>query len=100
MLLLHGCPFASFIWRRLIPALAPTHPCLAPAGELGLCIGLASLVFFAVEAEKWMRRRQSHRRSLMQIKSFIVAMDLDDPAIAAAKWSPELFVTSACSCYH
>ena len=30
VLLLHGCPFASFIWRRLIPDLAPTHRCLAP----------------------------------------------------------------------
>jgi pimeloyl-ACP methyl ester carboxylesterase len=30
VLLLHGCPFASFVWRRLIPMLAPTHRCLAP----------------------------------------------------------------------
>ena len=30
VLLLHGCPFASFIWRRLIPQLAPTHRCIAP----------------------------------------------------------------------
>ncbi len=30
VLLLHGCPFASFVWRRLIPLLAPEHRCLAP----------------------------------------------------------------------
>ena len=30
VLLLHGCPFASFVWRRLIPQLAPTHRCIAP----------------------------------------------------------------------
>jgi pimeloyl-ACP methyl ester carboxylesterase len=30
LVLLHGCPFSSFIWRRVIPRLAPTHRCLAP----------------------------------------------------------------------
>ncbi len=30
VLLLHGCPFASFVWRRLIPQLAPSHRCIAP----------------------------------------------------------------------
>jgi pimeloyl-ACP methyl ester carboxylesterase len=30
VLLLHGCPFASFIWRTLIPELAPAHRCVAP----------------------------------------------------------------------
>jgi pimeloyl-ACP methyl ester carboxylesterase len=30
VLLLHGCPFASFIWRKLMPELAPTHRCIAP----------------------------------------------------------------------
>ena len=30
VLLLHGCPFASFVWRRLIPQLTPTHRCIAP----------------------------------------------------------------------
>ena len=30
VLLLHGCPFASFEWRNLIPLLARTHRCLAP----------------------------------------------------------------------
>lgn len=30
VLLLHGCPFASFVWRRLIPQLVPTHRCIAP----------------------------------------------------------------------
>ncbi len=30
VLLLHGCPFGSFVWRRLIPVLAPTHRCIAP----------------------------------------------------------------------
>lgn len=30
VLLLHGCPFSSFIWRRVIPLLAPRHRCLAP----------------------------------------------------------------------
>ena len=29
VLLLHGCPFSSFIWRRVIPLLAPRHRCLA-----------------------------------------------------------------------
>ena len=30
VLLLHGCPFASFVWRHVIPILAPTHRCIAP----------------------------------------------------------------------
>jgi pimeloyl-ACP methyl ester carboxylesterase len=30
LLLLHGCPFSSFIWRRVIPLLSPRHRCLAP----------------------------------------------------------------------
>jgi len=30
LLLLHGCPFSSFIWRRVIPLLSPGHRCLAP----------------------------------------------------------------------
>lgn len=30
VLLLHGCPFASFVWRQLIPQLAATHRCIAP----------------------------------------------------------------------
>jgi pimeloyl-ACP methyl ester carboxylesterase len=30
VLLLHGCPFASFVWRRLIPQLVPMHRCIAP----------------------------------------------------------------------
>lgn len=30
LLLLHGCPFSSFIWRKLIPELANRHRCLAP----------------------------------------------------------------------
>lgn len=30
ILLLHGCPFASFVWRNVIPVLAPTHRCIAP----------------------------------------------------------------------
>lgn len=30
VLLLHGCPFASFVWRQLIPQLASTHRCIAP----------------------------------------------------------------------
>jgi 2-hydroxymuconate-semialdehyde hydrolase len=30
VLLLHGCPFGSFVWRNLIPLLAKTHRCLAP----------------------------------------------------------------------
>jgi pimeloyl-ACP methyl ester carboxylesterase len=30
VLLLHGCPFASFVWRQLIPQLMPTHRCIAP----------------------------------------------------------------------
>lgn len=30
LLLLHGCPFSSFVWRKVIPALATTHRCLAP----------------------------------------------------------------------
>jgi pimeloyl-ACP methyl ester carboxylesterase len=27
---LHGCPFSSFVWRKVIPLLADTHRCLAP----------------------------------------------------------------------
>lgn len=30
LLLLHGCPFSSFIWRKVIPPLAAEHRCLAP----------------------------------------------------------------------
>jgi len=30
VLLLHGCPFASFVWRNVIPILAPAHRCIAP----------------------------------------------------------------------
>ena len=30
LLLLHGCPFSSFVWRKVIPALAADHRCLAP----------------------------------------------------------------------
>jgi pimeloyl-ACP methyl ester carboxylesterase len=30
VLLLHGCPFASFVWRNIIPGLASTHRCVAP----------------------------------------------------------------------
>jgi pimeloyl-ACP methyl ester carboxylesterase len=30
LLLLHGCPFSSFIWRRVVPHLSPNHRCLAP----------------------------------------------------------------------
>ena len=41
-----------------VPALNPifkTEP--LSAGELGLCLGLSTVVFFAVEAEKWLGRR-------------------------------------------
>jgi pimeloyl-ACP methyl ester carboxylesterase len=30
LLLLHGCPFSSFIWRKVIPLLSPRYRCLAP----------------------------------------------------------------------
>lgn len=30
VLLLHGCPFGSFVWSRVIPLLAPKHRCIAP----------------------------------------------------------------------
>ena len=30
LLLLHGCPFSSFVWRKVIPSLAGHHRCLAP----------------------------------------------------------------------
>jgi pimeloyl-ACP methyl ester carboxylesterase len=30
LLLLHGCPFSSFVWRKVIPLLAGAHRCLAP----------------------------------------------------------------------
>src|SRR5262245_3981108 len=30
LLLLHGCPFSSFIWRQVIPSLSPRYRCLAP----------------------------------------------------------------------
>jgi pimeloyl-ACP methyl ester carboxylesterase len=30
LLLLHGCPFRSFIWRKVIPLLSRGHRCLAP----------------------------------------------------------------------
>ncbi len=30
VLLLHGCPFSSFVWRNVIPVLAGSHRCIAP----------------------------------------------------------------------
>ena len=30
VLLLHGCPFSSYIWRRVVTQLAPRYRCLAP----------------------------------------------------------------------
>jgi pimeloyl-ACP methyl ester carboxylesterase len=30
LLLLHGCPFSSFVWRKVVPRLAPYYRCLAP----------------------------------------------------------------------
>jgi pimeloyl-ACP methyl ester carboxylesterase len=30
VLLLHGCPFASFVWRKVIPHIARSHRCIAP----------------------------------------------------------------------
>ena len=30
LLLLHGCPFSSFVWRKVIPRLALSYHCLAP----------------------------------------------------------------------
>lgn len=30
LLLLHGCPFSSFVWRNVIPLLADTFRCIAP----------------------------------------------------------------------
>src|SRR5918995_7317807 len=30
LLLLHGCPFSSYIWRKVIPRLSSRYRCLAP----------------------------------------------------------------------
>jgi 2-hydroxymuconate-semialdehyde hydrolase len=30
LLLLHGCPFSSFIWRKILPPLSARYRCLAP----------------------------------------------------------------------
>ena len=30
LLLLHGCPFSSFVWRKVLPALSTHHRCLGP----------------------------------------------------------------------
>jgi pimeloyl-ACP methyl ester carboxylesterase len=30
VLLLHGCPFSAFVWRKVIPRLASAYRCLAP----------------------------------------------------------------------
>jgi len=30
LLLLHGCPFSSFVWRKVIPRLSPSYRCIAP----------------------------------------------------------------------
>ena len=30
LVLLHGCPFSSYIWRKVTPLLAPSYRCLAP----------------------------------------------------------------------
>jgi pimeloyl-ACP methyl ester carboxylesterase len=30
VLLLHGCPFSTFVWRKVLPALASEYRCLAP----------------------------------------------------------------------
>ncbi|MDD2767333.1 MAG: cation-translocating P-type ATPase [Methylococcus sp.] len=41
-----------------VPVLQPIFKTEAlSAGELGVCLGLSSIVFWAVELEKWMRRR-------------------------------------------
>ena len=37
LLLLHGCPFSSFAWRKVLPRLSIEHRCLA-ADLLGLGI--------------------------------------------------------------
>ena len=33
LLLLHGCPFSSFVWRKVIPRLAPSYQYVAPHRE-------------------------------------------------------------------
>jgi pimeloyl-ACP methyl ester carboxylesterase len=30
LLLLHGCPFSCFVWRKTIPLLTPSYRCIAP----------------------------------------------------------------------
>jgi pimeloyl-ACP methyl ester carboxylesterase len=30
ILLLHGCPFSSFVWRKVVPRLAPHYRCIVP----------------------------------------------------------------------
>lgn len=30
ILLLHGCPFSSFVWRKVINLLSGSYQCLAP----------------------------------------------------------------------
>lgn len=30
VVLLHGCPFSSFVWRNVLPTLANNHRCIAP----------------------------------------------------------------------
>ncbi len=30
LLLLHGCPFSSFVWRNVLPVLAASHRCIVP----------------------------------------------------------------------
>ena len=44
-------PFMNVLFR--------THP--LSAGQLGICIAVSSLVFFAVEVEKWIKRRGAAR---------------------------------------
>jgi pimeloyl-ACP methyl ester carboxylesterase len=65
LLLLHGCPFSSFVWRKVIPRLAHAHRCLAP-DLLGL--GDTETLWDA----DWSLRAQS-----VMLLSFLAALGLE-----------------------
>ncbi len=43
VLLLHGCPFSSFIWRKVIPHLIPSYRCVAPDLHIAFAALLCAL---------------------------------------------------------
>ena len=69
VLLLHGCPFSSFIWRKVIPLLSPRYRCLAPD-----LLGLGDTE--TPEGADWSLRAQA-----ATVVSFLDALGFERPHI-------------------